>query len=58
MIIIVNQQQNKRTALTRTIHDRMPVLIEPKDFASYLSGETGTELLRVVPDDRLHLWPV
>jgi putative SOS response-associated peptidase YedK len=45
-------------ALTRAIHDRMPVLIEPKDFESWLSGEAETELLRPAPDNRLRLWLV
>jgi putative SOS response-associated peptidase YedK len=45
-------------ALTRTIHDRMPVLIEPKDFVPWLSGEAGTESLRPASNDRLRLWPV
>ncbi len=45
-------------SLTRSIHDRMPVLIEPKDFGPWLSGEAGTELLRPAPDDTLRLWPV
>jgi putative SOS response-associated peptidase YedK len=45
-------------ALTRTIHDRMPVLIESKDFGQWLSGEAGTELLRAATDDYLRLWPV
>jgi putative SOS response-associated peptidase YedK len=45
-------------ALTRTIHDRMPVLIELKDFGPWLSGEAETELLRPAPDDQLRLWPV
>jgi putative SOS response-associated peptidase YedK len=44
--------------LTRTIHDRMPVLVEPKDFGPWLSSEAGIELLRPAPDDRLRLWPV
>ena len=45
-------------ALTRNIHDRMPVLIEPKNFGAWLSGETGSELLRPAPDDTMRLWPV
>jgi putative SOS response-associated peptidase YedK len=45
-------------ALARTIHDRMPVLIEPKDFGPWLSSEAGTELLPLAPDDTLRLWPV
>jgi putative SOS response-associated peptidase YedK len=42
-------------ALTRTIHDRMPVLIEPKDFGPWLNSEAGTELLPPAPDDTLRL---
>jgi putative SOS response-associated peptidase YedK len=34
------------------------VLIEPKDFGSWLNCEAGTELLRSAPDDYLRLWPV
>ena len=45
-------------ALTSAIHDRMPVLIEPKDFGPWLSGEAGIELVRPAPDDPLRLWPV
>jgi putative SOS response-associated peptidase YedK len=45
-------------ALTRVIHDRMPVLIEPRDFESWLNGAAGTELLRPAPDNRLRLWPI
>lgn len=45
-------------ALTSAIHDRMPVLIEPKDFGPWLSGEAGIELVRPAPDDTLRLWPV
>jgi putative SOS response-associated peptidase YedK len=45
-------------ALTRTIHNRMPVLIEPKDFRPWLNGEAGPELLRPAPDDTMRLWPV
>ena len=45
-------------ALTRSIHDRMPVLIEPRNFGPWLSGEAGTGLLRSAPDDYLRLWTV
>ena len=45
-------------ALTRAIHDRMPMIIEPKDFGPWLSGEAGTKVLRPAPDNRLRLWPV
>jgi putative SOS response-associated peptidase YedK len=43
---------------TRTIHDRMPVLLEPADFAAWLGGEAGTGLLRPAADDTLRMWPV
>jgi putative SOS response-associated peptidase YedK len=45
-------------ALTRAIHDRMPVLLEPGDFAAWLGGAGGTSLLRPARDDRLRMWPV
>jgi putative SOS response-associated peptidase YedK len=45
-------------ALTRTIHDRMPVLLDKADIESWLNGTGGTELLRPAADDRLRMWPV
>jgi len=33
-------------ALTRTIHDRMPVLLDKADFEPWPSGSAGAELLR------------
>jgi hypothetical protein len=39
-------------ALTRTIHDRMPVLLDKADFGAWLSGAAGTELLRPAAEDR------
>jgi putative SOS response-associated peptidase YedK len=44
--------------LTRTIHDRMPVLLDEADIESWLNGTGGTELLRAAADDRLCMWPV
>src|ERR1700719_2292030 len=38
-------------ALTRTIHDRMPVLLDKADIKSWLEGTAGTELLRPAADD-------
>jgi putative SOS response-associated peptidase YedK len=43
-------------ALTRAIHDRMPVLIDSKDFGPWLSA--GAELLRSAADNTLRVWPV
>jgi putative SOS response-associated peptidase YedK len=40
------------------IHDRMPVLLEPDQFAQWLAGEAGTEILVPAATDRLRVWPV
>ena len=40
------------------IHDRMPVLLQPKDFDGWLAGTAGTELLKPAPDDYLQTWTV
>jgi putative SOS response-associated peptidase YedK len=45
-------------ALTRPIHDRMPVILDTADIGAWLSGTGGTELLRSAADDKLRLWPV
>jgi hypothetical protein len=45
-------------ALTRAIHDRMPVVLDNADIGRWLNGTAGTELLRPAADDRLHMWPV
>jgi putative SOS response-associated peptidase YedK len=45
-------------ALTRPIHDRMPVVLDKADIRSWLNGEAGTELLRPAAEDRIRLWPV
>jgi putative SOS response-associated peptidase YedK len=40
------------------VHDRMPVLLTEGQFALWLSGEVGAELLRPAPNDYLQRWPV
>jgi len=45
-------------ALTRPIHDRMPVILDKADFQPWLTGTGGTELLRSASDDKLRMWPV
>jgi len=45
-------------ALTRPIHDRMPVVLDKADIGRWLSGEAGTELLKPAAEDRLRMWPV
>ena len=44
--------------LTRSIHDRMPVLLGREDLDAWLGGRAGVELLRPAPDDFLRMWPV
>jgi putative SOS response-associated peptidase YedK len=45
-------------ALTRPVHDRMPVVLDKADIGRWLSGEAGAELLRPAGEDRLRMWPV
>jgi putative SOS response-associated peptidase YedK len=45
-------------ALTRTIHDRMPVLLDKADFGPWLNGTGGSEILRPAGEDRVRMWPV
>jgi len=45
-------------ALTRVIHDRTPVILEPAHFRTWLDGSGGTDLLRSAAEDRLRMWPV
>jgi len=45
-------------ALTRSIHDRMPVVLDKLSIGPWLNGAAGTELLRSAGDGRLRMWPV
>ena len=45
-------------ALTRQIHERMPVVIAPERFGPWLTGVAGTELLKSVPEEMLQMWSV
>ena len=38
--------------------DRMPVLLQAKDFDGWLVGNAGTELLKPAANDYLQAWPV
>ena len=43
------------------LHDRMPVILEERDWPTSLGGETEGDapaLMRPAGDDVLHLWPV
>jgi putative SOS response-associated peptidase YedK len=43
---------------TRTIHDRMPVILEREKVGAWLSGEASAKLLRPAPENVLRMWPV
>ena len=50
-------------AMMGMLHDRMPVIIEPKDFDRWLNTEAKesaglTDLFHPAPDDYLEAWPV
>ena len=45
-------------ALTRHIHDRMPVLLDKSDFKPWLTGSAGVEILKPATDDRIRFWTV
>ena len=40
------------------VHDRIPVLLAETDFASWLDGSAGPELLKPAADDVLQRWLV
>jgi putative SOS response-associated peptidase YedK len=49
----------KPNALMESIHNRMPVILEPRDYARWLApGEPASELLRPYPAEKMHAWPV
>jgi putative SOS response-associated peptidase YedK len=39
-------------------HDRMPVLLQPRQFEHWLSGDMGVEELKPAPNDYLQRWAV
>ena len=45
-------------ATMRAVHNRMPVILAPEDWAVWLEGDDPLALLRPVPDDFLRFWPV
>jgi putative SOS response-associated peptidase YedK len=53
MMIISNANE-----LASKIHDRMPVLLQPKDFDDWLTGAAGAELFKPAANDYLQTWPV
>jgi len=55
VLLVYHHRTNE---LAGKIHNRMPVLLQPKDFDGWLAGTAGTELLRPAPDDYLQNWTV
>ena len=46
-------------AMMRQLHERMPVILEPSNWATWLEDARCTmDLMRPAGDDVLHLWPV
>jgi putative SOS response-associated peptidase YedK len=39
-------------------HDRMPVMLEEKDFNAWLDGSLGAEALKCTPESALQEWPI
>jgi putative SOS response-associated peptidase YedK len=54
---IITTDSNK---LVAEVHDRMPVIIGPKNWAAWLGEEPSepTGLLKPFPPERMTLWPV
>ena len=40
------------------VHDRMPVLLEEKDYEPWPNGKAGLELLKPAAENLLQKWPV
>jgi putative SOS response-associated peptidase YedK len=40
------------------VHDRQVVTLRPDQFAAWLDGSAGTEVLTPAPDDAIRYWPV
>jgi len=45
--------------LRSEIHDRMPLILAPSDYARWLSDEPDPrELMRSFPADPMRMWPI
>ena len=55
---VVYDDNHNANDLAAKIHDRMPVLLQPKDFDRWLTGTAGAELLKPAANDYLQAWPV
>lgn len=46
-------------ALCATVHDRMPVILDPDDYSRWLGSEADPrDLLRPYPAEKMQAWPV
>ncbi len=46
------------SAPMRAVHDRMPLILAPDDWAAWLEGDDPAHLMRPAPDGLLRFWPV
>lgn len=44
--------------LTKDIHGRMPVILDPADHVAWLDGSAGAELLKPYPSEKMKRYPV
>ena len=44
-------------ALAKELHNRMPVILDPRDYQAWLR-QSGTELLKPYPAERMEAYPV
>ena len=44
--------------MTKRLHDRMPVIVEPENYREWLEADDPRELLRPAPLDMLQCFPV
>ena len=44
--------------LTKDIHGRMPVILDPADYDAWLDGTDGENLLRPYPSKKMARYPV
>ena len=55
MFVVVTREARDASG---EVHDRMPVILAPGDWAEWLEGDDPAALMRSAPDDLLRVWPV
>ena len=55
---VLHDHRVGRQRLDGARHDRMPVLLEAKDFDAWLDSSLGTEVLKPAPAETLREWKV